>query len=169
MGLKEYIKGIPIELRRAISGLDNDIRLGIFLALIKHGELSFSELGEKLDMKEDKAKLNFHLGKLTKSALVEHYYRHQLGSEKFSFYSTTAFGKNLWNSVVQSLKPPSPIVDIGESSGKYSIETIKEYTGLTGLADSDNPSIIIADPTKSHKRKMPKKFSDQVDYKEAAV
>jgi len=169
MTLKDYIRGIPIELRRAVSGLDHDIRLGIFLALMKHGELSFSELSEKLDMKEDKAKLNFHLGKLTKSALIEHYYRHQLGNDRFSFYSTTAFGKNLWNSIVQSLKPPSPIIGIGEISGKFSIETPIEYKDFGGLAVSDNPSISIVKSVRKHKTQMPKRSSDQVEYKEAIV
>ena len=120
MPLEEYTKGIPTELRRAISGFDNDIRLGIFLALKKNGELSFSELSEKLDMKTDKAKLDFHLAKLTESALVEHRYRHQLGNERFSFYSTTKFGENLWNNVASSLRPPSPIMRMEDSSGKDS-------------------------------------------------
>lgn len=169
MALKDYIKGIPIELRRAVSGLDHDIRLGIFLALMKHGELSFSELSQKLDMKKDKAKLNFHLGKLTKSALIEHYYRHQLGNDKFSFYSNTAFGKNLWNTIVQSLKPPSPIMGIGEISGKFLTETVKEYKDPGGLTVSDNPSILIVKTARKHKTQMPKKSSDKVEYKEAIV
>ena len=169
MTLKEYIKGIPIEIRRAIGGLDNDIRLGIFLALMKHRELSFSELSEKLGMKKYKAKLNFHLGKLTKSALVEHYYRHQLGNEKFSFYSTTEFGENLWNNIVHSLKPPSPIVSMEESSGQYLTEAIKGIIDFGDLTFSDNDSLMIVDPVKERKRKMPKKFSDQVNYKVAKV
>lgn len=169
MTLKDYIRGIPIELRKAVSGLDNDIRLGIFLAVMRHGELSFSELSEKLSMKEDKAKLNFHLGKLTKSALIEHYYRHQLGNDKFSFYSTTAFGKNLWNTIVQSLKPPSPIIGIGENSGKFSIKTLEETRDIGGLVASANPSISMLGSARELKIQMPKKSSDKVDYKEATV
>ena len=169
MTLEEYIRGIPVEIRRAISGFDNDIRLGIFLALMKHRELSFSDLSKKLGMESDKAKFNFHLRKLTESALIEHYYRHQLGNEKFSFYSTTKFGQKLWSNIVHSLKPPSPIVDIGESSGKYSTETLKGRGELSDLALSDNPTILITAPSKTHKRKIPKKYSDQVNYKDAKV
>lgn len=170
MTLREYIKGIPMEIRRAISGFDNDIRLGIFLALKKHKELSFSELSEKLGMKADKAKVNFHLVKLTKSALVEHHYRHQLGNEKFSFYSTTKFGQNLWNNIAHSLKPPSPIVDRGNISGQFSTETIKGDEDLSYVtSSSDNPTILILSPAKTRKQKMPKKFSDQVNYEEAKI
>ena len=153
-----------MEIRRAISGFDNDLRLGIFLALLKHRELSFSDLSRQLDMETDKAKLNFHLKKLTESALIEHYYRHQLGNEKFSFYSTTKFGKNLWNNIVQSLKPPLPILDIGESSGKYADARLTEEVPDLSV----NPSLVIVG-VKEHRRKMPQRSSDEVNYKEARV
>lgn len=165
MALEEYIRGIPMEIRKAISGFDNDIRLGIFLALMKHRELSFSDLGRKLGMKANKARLNFHLRKLTETALIEHYYRHQLGNEKFSFYSTTKFGENLWNNIVHSLKPPALIMNMEESSGKYADTRLAEE-----IPDfSANPSLIIVGIAKEHKQKMPKRFSDQVNYREARV
>jgi len=170
MTLEEYIKGIPIELKRAISGFDNDIRLGIFLALEKHGELSFSELSERLGMKMDKAKLDFHLGKLTESALVEHRYHHQLGNEKFSFYAITKFGESLWNNIVSSLRPPSPIMRMEDSSGKYLKEVIKGTPDLGDFIFSDNPSLtIIARAKKQTKQEMPEKFSDQVSYEKAVI
>jgi hypothetical protein len=166
--LKKYIAGIPIEITRAISGFDNDIRLSIFLALMKHRELSFSELSRKLGMEEDKAKLNFHLRKLTESALIEHRYHHQLGNEKFSFYSTTEFGENLWDSIVSSLRPTPPSTKMEESSGKYVIG-LKELPSFGKFIVSDNIMIPIASTTESHKQKMPKIFSDQVNYEEAVV
>jgi len=104
--IKEYAQEIPGEVRRAISGLDSDFRVAIFVALYKCGELSFSDLQKKLEV--DKAKLNFHLKKLTESALVEHYYRHELGNVEFSFYSVTGFGEDFVKSLIQSLAPEPP-------------------------------------------------------------
>jgi DNA-binding transcriptional ArsR family regulator len=170
MTLEEYIKDIPTELRKAIGGLDNEIRLGIIMALRKHGELSFSELSEKLGMKEDKAKIDFHLGKLTESGLVEHKFRHQLGNEKFSFYASSKFGENFWNNVVSSLKPPSPILETGISSGEYQINSINTETSYQSTTISDNPSVsLIGVSRKQTKRKLPERFSDQVIYGEATV
>lgn len=169
MTLNDYIREIPKELRRAIGGFDNDIRLGVFLALMKHGELSFSELSEKLGMRKDKAKLIFHLGKLTESALVKHYYRHQLGNERYSFYSHTKLGENLWKNIVDSLRPPPPVMNMEESSGKYITKALKGTPDSVLHTFSDNPSLAITDPTKKHKRKMPKVFSDQVIYEKAVI
>jgi len=169
MTSEEYIKGIPIELRRAISGFDNDIRLGIFLALRKHGELPFSDLSERLGMKMDKAKLHFHLRKLTESALIEHRYRHQFGNEKFSFYATTKFGENLWDSIATSLRPPSPIVHMEDSSAKYLIQKIRGTLDIEHLAINDNSSLPIIAKATQKRRKMPEKFSDQVSYEKAVI
>lgn len=104
--IREYAQQIPEEMKRAISGFDNDFRVAIFVALYKYGELSFSDLQKKLQV--DKAKLNFHLKKLSESALVEHYYRHELGNVEFSFYSITGFGVNFVRSLIQSLAPEPP-------------------------------------------------------------
>jgi DNA-binding transcriptional ArsR family regulator len=94
---------IPEEIRRAIRGLDSKYRAAIFIALYKHGELSFSELTEKLGI--GKAELYYHLKELTKSALVEHYYKHELGAEQYSFYSVTQFGQNFIEALSGTLRP----------------------------------------------------------------
>lgn len=101
--IEDYAKEIPEEIRRAIRGLDSDYRAAIFVALLKHDELSFSELQKMLEI--DKAMLNYHLGKLVESALVEHYYRHELGVDKYSFYSVTHFGQNFVEALSRFLRP----------------------------------------------------------------
>lgn len=74
------------------------------MGLKEYEELSFSELAEKINMEKGKAKMDFHLSKLVEGALVEHVFRHQIGNEKFSFYRTTNFGKNVWNNIANSLQ-----------------------------------------------------------------
>jgi DNA-binding MarR family transcriptional regulator len=102
--VEDYANEIPEEIRRAIRGLDNDYRAAIFVALYKHGELSFSELRKLLEM--DKAMLNYHLGLMVESALVHHYYKHELGTEKYSFYNITSYGQNFLETLGQILRPP---------------------------------------------------------------
>jgi len=163
--LEDYSRQIPAEIRRALDGLYNDTRLGIFLAIMKHGELSFSEIGSKVGMQKDKSKLAFHLNKLTENALVEHFYRHQIGNEKFSFYTVTDFGKAFWNGMISSLRPTPQLIKMEESSGKY----ITQLHVPTALANSENYLILITDPAKEHKQKFPKSFSDRVNYGKAVI
>jgi DNA-binding HxlR family transcriptional regulator len=106
--IEDYVREIPEEIRRAIRGLDNKYRTAIFVALYKNGELSFSDLEKELEI--DKAMLTYHLGRLIESALVHHYYRHELGTEKYSFYNVTPFGQNFVEILNQFLRPqPCPI------------------------------------------------------------
>jgi len=94
---------IPEEIRDAIEGLDNEWRQKIFVSLLKYGELSFSELEKKTSL--GKADLSFHMKKLVNAMLIEHYYRHEIGNDRFSFYSITPFGHNFVTALIQSLTP----------------------------------------------------------------
>lgn len=122
--IADYIKQIPEEIRDAIRGLDSEARQAIFICLLGNGEMSFSELKEKIGI--GKANLNFHLKELTKAMLVRHYYRHLVGAEKFSFYSVTPFGQNLMESVVQSLSPSLVLTETTEEMERIDV-TISRY------------------------------------------
>jgi len=112
--IEDYAKEIPEEIRLAIRGLDSDYRAAIFVAMYKHGELSFSDLRKKLEI--DKAMLNYHLGKLIESALVQHYYKHELGTEKYSFYSMTPFGQDFVEILSHFLRPQPYRIALGQGS-----------------------------------------------------
>jgi DNA-binding MarR family transcriptional regulator len=101
--IEEYANEIPIEIRRAIRGLDSDHRAGIFVAFLKHGELSFTDLQRKLEL--DKPTLTYHLRRLSECALVEHYYKHELGADQYSYYSVTRFGQNFVEALSCFLRP----------------------------------------------------------------
>jgi len=121
--IEDYVKEVPEEIRHAIRGLDSDYRTAIFVALYKHGELSFSELQKTL--KIDKAMLNYHLGKLIESALIHHYYKHELGTEKYSFYNVTPFGQNFVEILSEFLTPQPclipPLKETSATSGVFII------------------------------------------------
>jgi len=116
--VEDYANEVPEEIRRAIRGLDSDYRTAIFVALYKHGELSFSELQKILKM--DKAMLNYHLGVLVESALVHHYYMHELGTEKYSFYNITPYGQSFLETLGQFLRPLPQRVLLPEESSAVS-------------------------------------------------
>ena len=112
--IEDYASEIPEEIRRAIRGLDSDYRAAIFVALYRRGEFSFSELQKELGI--SKAMLNYHLGKLIEGALVHHYYKHELGTEKYSFYNVTPFGQNFVEILSQFLKPQPFLVSLRETA-----------------------------------------------------
>lgn len=101
--IEDYANEIPKEIRRAIRGLDSDHRAGIFVALLEHGELSFTDLQRKLEL--DKSILTYHLRRLSECALIEHYYKHELGAEQYSYYSVTRFGQNFVETLSSFLRP----------------------------------------------------------------
>jgi hypothetical protein len=159
------MKEIPQELKKAIGGLDDDTRLYLFLTLKRDKELSFSDLSEKVNMKNEKAKMLFHLKKLTESALVEHKYKHQIGNEKYSFYAITKFGENLWNSIVASLRPPFPIQSMSDTSNTFQNEIITEIPIAFALQSStESVSMPLVQSTKNKKMTVPEQRSDRVNY-----
>ncbi len=57
----------------------------------------------------EKLTLNFHLKKLFSSALVDHYYKHELGNQKYSFYCITPLGSRALANLNNALIPPVPV------------------------------------------------------------
>jgi len=91
----------PYELRKAIEGLNNKYRQEILLVLNEVEKLSFSEIREKVDI--NRSLLANHLKKLSKTLLIEHFYEHEVGNEKFSYYSISTFGKSLLENMIGTL------------------------------------------------------------------
>ena len=105
--VKECANEIPEETRLVIAALDNPIRQAILVLLSEGKELSFSEMQKKFSI--EKLALNFHLKKLFSSALIDHYYKHELGNQKYSFYTITPLGSRVLASLNNALIPPAPI------------------------------------------------------------
>ena len=81
--IKECANEILQETRLIIAALDNPIRQAILVLLSEKEDLSFSEMQKEFSV--GKLTLNFHLKKLFSSALIDHYYKHELGNQKFFF------------------------------------------------------------------------------------
>lgn len=100
--IDEYASQIPVEIKKAVKGFGHDIRCAIIVDLARKGELTFTQLKEDLDI--DTGLLNNHLKTLMDGALVEHYYKHELGNEQYSYYSLTLFGKDFLRGVLEPLR-----------------------------------------------------------------
>lgn len=96
------ITEFPTELKLALKGLDNENRQKILLALLSHAKLSFADIQKTADIK--KTLVPNHLDVLIKNLLVEHFYEHQLGEKKYSYYQLSEYGKSLLETLLSSLK-----------------------------------------------------------------
>lgn len=120
---KEYAENIPEEVRITIASLDNQIRQAILVLLSRNVELSFTDIQKELKL--EKIKLNFHLKNLFSSALIDHYYRHEVGNQKYSYYSITQLGRRVLAYLIQAFIPPSPItkgIVLQERYLKYALD-----------------------------------------------
>ncbi len=103
--IEECANEIPEETRVIIAALDNPIRQAILVLLSERKELSFSDMQKEFGI--EKLTLNFHLKKLFSSALIDHYYKHELGNQKYSFYAINPLGSRILASLNNALIPPA--------------------------------------------------------------
>lgn len=101
---EKYAAEVPDEVVKIITALDDPVRRAILILLNKHNEISFSDIQRELDV--SKLILNYHLKNLYSVGLVDHYFRHELGNQKYSYYTMTSLGKRVLNNIVEMLIPP---------------------------------------------------------------
>lgn len=103
--IEEHSKQIPHEARLIIAALDNPIRQAILVLLSENKEITFSDMQKEFNI--EKLTLNFHLKKLFAAALIDHYYKHELGNQKYSYYAITPLGCRILYSINNALVPPA--------------------------------------------------------------
>lgn len=92
----EYADRIPRVVKAGIKGLADDGALGIVVALMDDGNMTFSELKSKFGL--DSSTLNRHLTALQRGGLVRNYYEKRDG-RPYSYYEPTHLPDVLLNAV----------------------------------------------------------------------
>ena len=92
---------IPVEIKSAVSALDNDHRWRILESLLTNEELSYTQILDILEIR--KGSLTNHLKNLIFGNILENYTRQSIGERYDSFYKLTRFGKDLIDGLVGSL------------------------------------------------------------------
>jgi DNA-binding HxlR family transcriptional regulator len=134
MRIKKNAEELPIELRRALEALSDEVRLGIFFALFKYGEMSFSQLRQELEIPTNNSGyLSYHLRKLENSALIKNDYSKKTGITNYSFYDVTEFGEKVIDGLMKSIE-----IDY---SLKEKLKTLKLPSNTTGFPSHDMASI----------------------------
>lgn len=117
---EKYAAEIPQEITQIIAALDDTTRQAILVLLTKNEEMPFSDLQNQLRI--SKLTLNYHLKNLYSTGLTDHYFRHELGSTKYSYYAITNLGKRVLSKLIEALIPPTPFQKM-KSEG-----TFEEYS-----------------------------------------
>jgi DNA-binding transcriptional ArsR family regulator len=96
--IKQYAKEIPNEVRLVLKALNDDARIAVIIALIKHKQMSFTQLKEHLGLSA--SSLSNHLAILQDSGLVNNFLKRRENS--FSYYATTDLAKSILSSLFDS-------------------------------------------------------------------
>ncbi len=122
-----YANEVPKELRFAMKGLEDDTRIGIIVAFLKHGRMTFSQMEKRFNMSA--SSLTNHLKILTQASLIQNYYE-KSADNKYSFYDLTEFCQSLLKSLYEVVSTSStklPISFVRPEIQKK--ETKPEQTG----------------------------------------
>lgn len=99
--LMEYANKIPLVVKAGFKGLADDGALGIAVALMEDGNMTFSELKSKFGL--NSSTLSRHLAALQRGDLVRNYYEKRDG-RPYSYYEATNLPGVLLNAVYNALR-----------------------------------------------------------------
>jgi DNA-binding HxlR family transcriptional regulator len=114
----------PPIIKKAVSGMDNELRWKILESFVNKGDMSHSRLMAELKV-TNKGILNFHLKNLSKSALIERYEDLSNKTSDRSFYTISDIGKNIINGLMSALGPNKKKAHY---FGVYDTSAIKQWT-----------------------------------------
>jgi len=130
--IKQYSDEIPSEIKTLLKGLSNDDRLGILIALMKHGKMTFKEMKEKFDLHS--SSLSNHLTVLQDGNLIENFYEKR-DEKGFSYYDVTDIPEALFDSLFNIMYKPISEPDDHNAETEKMFE--KEIEMGTSPSDND--------------------------------
>jgi DNA-binding transcriptional ArsR family regulator len=105
--LSKYASEVPDEIKSVVKGLDNEVRLAIIVALMKHGKTTFSDLKHLLEL--NSSSLSNHLSILQDGGLIKNVL--EWNENSYSYYMTTEIAKTILQRLFDAITPsPKPIV-----------------------------------------------------------
>lgn len=128
--LESYAKRIPFEVRATLRGLDDDTRLGLVVALLDDGKMTFNEIKNKFQM--NSSSLSNHLSILQEGNLVQNFYEKNDGRVS-SYYDVTDIAESMLHVILD--------VSFNNSNSAYvksnNEELLKNSMTLTQDVDYD--------------------------------
>ncbi len=124
--LQSYAKRIPFEVKATLRGLDDDNRLGLVVALLDHGKMTFNEMKTKFQM--NSSSLSNHLSILQEGNLIQNFYEkndHRVSS----YYDVTDITESMLHAILD--------VSFNNSNSKY-IQSSKDELLENSVTSAQN-------------------------------
>ena len=123
--LKSYAEEIPEEIRFMFKGLSSDERLGIIIALLKDGKLTFGQMKKKFGL--NSSSLINHLSALQDGNLIKNFYEKKQG-RVHSLYDVTDVPEMLFDATFDILLKVSARESIKEKTIESKEEMLRSYS-----------------------------------------
>ncbi|MBD3211244.1 MAG: ArsR family transcriptional regulator [Candidatus Lokiarchaeota archaeon] len=91
--MNSYRENLPLEIRKALKGLNNNNRQEILMFLLKEDEKSFIEISKALEIQKNN--LSHHIKTLMRYGLIYNFYKKNDFNEKYSYYVLSNLGKKI--------------------------------------------------------------------------
>jgi len=104
LSIKDYANEVPEEIRWLLKGFADDNSLGLLIALMKNGKMSFNEIKEQFDLSP--SSLTKKLNVLQDGNLIQNFYEKTDG-RSFSYYDVTDIPEQIFDSIYEILYTPS--------------------------------------------------------------
>lgn len=118
--IKKYSDEIPSEIKTLLKGLSSDDRLGILIALMKNGKMSFNEMKEKFGLHS--SSLSNHLTALQDGNLIENFYEKR-DEKGFSYYDVTDIPETVFDSLFNIMYNPVTEIEDHSTETEKAVET----------------------------------------------
>ena len=96
--LSSYVNEMPDEARLLLKGLSDESSLGIIIALLKNGKMSFNEMKEEFELSS--SSLTNRLNELQDGNLITNFYE-KTTQKNFSYYDVTDIPEKIFDSVYE--------------------------------------------------------------------
>ncbi|MCE2506303.1 MAG: winged helix-turn-helix transcriptional regulator [Nitrosopumilaceae archaeon] len=106
--LSDYSMKIPDEIKSIVKGLSDDDRLGIIIALLENGKMTFSEMKDKFEI--NSSSLVNHLNSLQDGNLVHNFYE-KGKTRTFSYYDTTDLPESILEALLDVALKAKPTLE----------------------------------------------------------
>lgn len=98
--INEYIISIPDDFESTLKALANKFRFSLACLIMEEGPLSFTDLTQRTI--KDKSYIVNHLKKLELNGLVQNFLHRKEGTNEYSFYEITEYGKKIITDLIKS-------------------------------------------------------------------
>ena len=126
--LSQYSNEIPEEIRLLLKGFSDEKNLGLVVALLKDGKMTFNEIKEKFQFSS--SSLSNRLNELQDGNLIKNFYE-KSGSRGFSYYDVTDIPELIFDSLFEIMYPSEKKIESATTDDVKQINLARDWQEFT--------------------------------------